>query len=277
MARTRGAEADPIEPIEEPELGPIEDDPNAEIEADPVGGDDPEPELDEDGNPVETEPEPEDEIEPEPRRGGGSQTIRAQRARAQAAEERAAKAERELAEARGFQAGAMSRQQQPDPQAAARAEQQFYESLQYMTEEQKFQAVVNRERQQIGGYLQQLQFNQQDLVDQTRFEASCARSPTRDAYREKVEAYRQDQLRRGFVISREEAYHLLLGRDTEARANKARPAQARNAARRVAGQQARPTGARSNMPTQSRRPAPGSAEADWAAIDAAVARGEKVF
>ena len=237
-----------------------------------------EPEVDEDGNPIEDEPAAEDDVETAPRRsGGGSQTIREQRRARQEAEKRAAALERENAELRGFQAGATSRQQQADPQAAARAEQEFYQSLELMPPSQAYQAVVQRERQQFGAAFQQLQFNQQDLADQTRFEASCARSPVRETYREKVEAYRQDQLRRGFIISREESFHLLYGRELEARSNRAAPRQRVAAAARVAGQRTRPTGARGDVSPGGRRPAPGSAEADWAAINAAVARGEKVF
>src|ERR1700688_805443 len=226
------------------------------------------------GDAGEDEPQAEDEEvvgEPAPRHGGGSQTIRAQRARAQEAERKAAALEAEL---RGYQAGAAARQPAPDPQAAVRANAEFYQSLQYMSEEQKFEAVVNRERQQIGAVIQQLQFNQNDLADQTRFEASCARSPVREAYREKVEAYRQQQLRRGFICSREEAFYLVYGPDVEARANKTRPGQTRAAAARVAGQRTAPTGARSNVSPGGRRPQPGSAEADWTAFNAAVARGE---
>jgi hypothetical protein len=244
-------------------------DEGGEAEGDDEGGDA--------GDGEEEGPEAEDDVEPAPRRGGGSQTIRAQRARAQAAEARAAAVERELAELRGFQAGATSRQQQPDPRAAQQAEQEFYASLEMLSPAEAHRAVVQRGRQEFGQALQQLQFNQQDLADRTEFAASCAASPTRAAYREKVEDYRQSQLRRGFVIGREEAYHLLLGKDVEARANRAAPRQRQQAAARLNGQQTRPTGARSNMAAHGRRPAPGSAEADAAAIAEADARGIKIW
>jgi hypothetical protein len=274
MARTRGGEADAIEPVEEeaglgPEDEEIPADEGAEADADEASGD---ADDEQEGE------EAEEDVSPAPRvSGGGSPERRSTRRRAQEAEAKAVALEREVAELRGFQAGATSRQQPVDPQAAARAEQEFYANLELMPPAQAYQAIVNRERQQFGQAFQQLQFNQQDLADQTRFDASCARSPTREVYREKVEAYRQDQLRRGFIISREEAYHLLLGRDTEARANKARPGQVRAAAARVAGQRTQPTGSRSNMLPGGRRPAPGSAEADAAAIAEADARGIKIW
>jgi hypothetical protein len=263
--RVPAEEAD-LGPTEEVEVDEAEVDEAGETAGDEAGGDAGE-EAEEDGDAVD---------EPAPRRGGGSQTIRAQRARAQEAERKAAELERQVAELRGFQAGATSRQPQQDPQAAARAEQEFYASLELMAPAQAYQTLMQRGQQQVGQVLQQLQFNQNDLADQTKFEASCARSPVRETYREKVESFRQEQLRRGFICSREEAFHIIFGRDAEARSNKARPAQARAAAARVAGQRTQPTGARSNMST-SRRPAADSTEADWAAIDAAVARGEKVF
>ncbi len=274
MARTRGAEADPIEPvIDEGADGEIEEgddaaevDEGAEAQGDDEGG--------ADGGDEEEGPEAEDDVvEPAPRRGGGSQTIRAQRARAQAAERALADKERELAELRGFQAGATSRQQQPDPQAAARAEQEWWQNYEVQSPVVQAQMLQQRARTEFGGALQQLRFEQQELADQARYDASCARSPTREAYRDKVEQYRAQQRRAGFVIGREEAYHLLLGRDTEARAARAAPRQRTQAAARVAGQQTRPTGARSNMAPGSRRPAPGSREADAAAIADAERRG----
>jgi len=280
MARTRGEVADPLYVPEEEVLGP-QDATEDEVEgqADDAGGEgladdvEPEPDEPEEGQEDEVADEP-----PPPRRsGGGSETIRAQRRARQEAEAKAAALEREVAELRGYQAGAAARQQQVDPQAAARQEQEFYQSLELLQPSEAYQRLMQRGQAQMGQALQQLQFNQQDLADQTRFDASCARSPTREAYREKVEDYRAQQRRIGFVIGREEAFHLLYGRDAEARANKARPGQVRAGAARVAQQRTQPTGARSNMSPQGRRPAPNSIEADWAAIAEADAKGIKVW
>lgn len=274
LPRERGG-LHPPELDQEADLGEIEEgDDAAEVdEAAEAEGDD---EGRDDGD-EEEGPEAEDDVEPAPRRGGGSQTIRAQRARAQAAERALADKEREIAELRGFQAGATSRQPQADPQAQARAEQEWWQSYEMLTPVQQAQALQQRARQEFGGAFQQLRLEQQELADQARYEASCARSPTRDAYREKVEQYVADQRRRGFVIDRDNAFLLLLGRDTEARAARAAPRQRTQAAGRVAAQQTRPTGARSNMQPRGRRPAPGSAEADAAAIAEADARGIKIW
>jgi hypothetical protein len=280
--RTRqdgGDEALPREPVidEGADLGEIEEGDDA-AEVDEGGETEGDDEGRDDGDGEEEGPEAEDDVaEPAPRRGGGSQTIRAQRARAQAAERALADKEREIAELRGFQAGATSRQQQPDPQAQARAEQEWWQNYEVQSPVVQAQMLQQRARTEFGGALQQLRFEQQELADQARYDASCARSPTREAYRDKVEQYRAQQRRAGFVIGREEAYHLLLGRDTEARAARARPGQQRAAAARVAGQRTQPTGARSNMAARGRRPQPGSEEADLAAIRDADARGIKIW
>src|SRR4249920_2406507 len=161
MARSRGAEADATPPVEDEVLGP-EDVTEDEVEdvqadADADGGDG----VDADGQ--EGEEGQEDEVAdepPAPRRGGGSETIRAQRRRAQEAEERATRLERELAEARGFQQGMQARQ--VDPQAAARAEQEFYQRLSMLPPEEAHREVIQRGRQEFGAALQQIEFRSND-------------------------------------------------------------------------------------------------------------------
>jgi len=264
-------------PEDEADLGEIEEiEDAAEVDANDDGSEDDAGRDDGETDDEEGAPEEDEVAPPAARRGGGSQTIREQRRRAQDAERRASEAERRVQNLEQ-QVQTIATRFQQDPQAQARAEQAWLEQLEQMPPAQAYQALQHRARQEFGGALQQLRIEQQEQADQARFEASCARSPTRDAYRDRVEQYRQEQRRLGFVIGREEAFHLLYGRDLEARANKARPGQQRQAARRVAGQQTRPTGARSTVQPGSRRPAPGSLEADEALINAAIARGEQVF
>ena len=277
MARTRisdaGGETVPVE--EEIDLGTedteTEVDESLEADADEAGGnaDDGQEGQDEEGQEDDVAPEP------SPRRGGGSETIRAQRRRAQEAEARTAALEREIAELRGFQQGTAARQ--VDPQAAARAEQEFYLSLETMAPAQAYQTLMQRGQQQVGTALQQLRYEQQELIDQTRFDASCARSPTRESFREKVETYREQQRRAGFYIGREDAYYLLLGKEMEARSNRARPAQQRAAQNRVASQRTQPTGARGDAARGARRPQPGTIEHDEMLVQDAIRRGESVF
>jgi hypothetical protein len=277
--RTRqdgGDDALPREPVidEGADLGEIEEGDDA-AEVDEGGETEGDDEGRDDGDGEEEGPEAEDDVgeQPAPRRGGGgSQAVRAQRARAQAAEQRAQAAEARIAALEQTQ-----RQPAYDPAAAQRAEAEWWQNYEVQTPVVQAQLLQQRARQEFGGALQQLRLEQQELADQARYEASCARSPTREAYRDKVEQYRAQQRRAGFVIGREEAYHLLLGRDTEARAARVAPRQRGEAAARVRGQQTRPTGARSNMAARGRRPAAGSAEADAAAIAEADARGIKIW
>jgi hypothetical protein len=63
-------------------------------------------------------------------------------------------------------------------------------------------------------------------------------------------------------VSRQQILQQLVGRDALERAERAAPRQRQTAAARVAGQQTRPTGARSDGQTAGRRPAPGSPEHD---------------
>jgi len=277
MARTRGAEADATPPVEEEVLGP-EDATEDEVEdvqadADADGGDG----VDADGQ--EGEEGQEDEVADEPpaprRSGGGSETIRAQRRARQEAEAEAARLRQELAEARGFQQGMQARQ--VDPQAAARAEQEFYASLQYMPEEQRLQAVVQRERQTMGSALAQIEFRSNDRADKQAYDIAARTSKVHQQYRSQVEQTLASERAAGRNPDREVILKFLVGNDVLERASRAAPAQRNGAAARVASQQTRPTGARGDVAAKGRRPQPGSLEADIALVEAAIARGESVF
>jgi len=276
MARTRGAEAETTELVEEeivlgPEDADTQVDEDGQADADEAGGD-------ADGDEQEGEgEEAEDEIaaEPAPRRGGGSETIRAQRRRAQEAEERATRLERELAEARGFQNGVQARQ--VDPQAAARAEQEFYASLELMQPAQAYQAIVARERQLVGAHLQQVEFRSNDRADKQAYDIAARSSRVHQQYRSQVEQTLAAERAQGRNPDREVILKYLVGNDVLDRANRAAPAQRNGAARRVAAQQSRPTGARGDAGRGQRGPAPGSMEHDEALLNDAIRRGVNVF
>ena len=278
MARTRGEVADPVDVPEEEVLGPEDatEDEDAQGQADGAGGeglDDVEPEPDE------AEERQEDEVADEPpaprRSGGGSETIRAQRRARQEAEERAARLERELAEARGFQQGMQARQ--VDPQAQARAEQEFYASLELMPPAQAYQAIVARERQNVGTALQQIEFRSNDRADKQSYDIAARTSRVHQQYRSQVEQTLASERAAGRNPDREVILKFLVGNDVLERASRAAPAQRNGAAARVASQQTRPTGARGDVAAKGRRPQPGSLEADIALVEAAIARGESVF
>jgi hypothetical protein len=273
MARTRGEVADPVDVPEEEVLGPqdatedeVED---VQADADADGGDG----VDADGQ--EGEEGQEDEVADEPpaprRSGGGSETIRAQRRARQEAEERAARLERELAEARGFQQGMQARQ--VDPQAAARAEQEFYASLELMPPAQAYQAIVARERQNVGTALQQIEFRSNDRADKQAYDIAARTSRVHQQYRSQVEQTLASERAAGRNPDREVILKFLVGNDVLERSARAAPAQRNGAAARIAQQRTQPTGARSNVSPGGRRPAPGSREADEAALADAAARG----
>ncbi len=277
MARTRGGDADPVDVVEEEFVLGAGDDPEPEPE-DEVDDDgnpvEPEPEVDEDGNPIEPEPEPED-VTPAPRRGGGSQTIREQRRRAQEAEERAAKAERELAEARGFQQGIAARQ--VDPQAAARAEQEFYASLEMMPPAQAYQALMQRGQQQIGAVIQGVEFRANERADKQSYDIAARTSKVHQQYRSQVEQTLAAERAQGRNPEREVILKYLVGNDVLERSSRAAPAQRNGAARRVASQRTQPTGARGDAARGQRRPQPGTIEHDEMLVADAIRRGESVF
>jgi hypothetical protein len=277
MARTRVAEPDPSEVVEEDfTLGP-EDEPVPEIEPEVDADGNPiEPELDEDGDPI--EPEPEDEIrEPAPRRsGGGSQTIKAQRRARQDAETETARLRQENAELRGYQAG-ITQRQPADPQAAARADQEWYASLEMMPPAQAYQAIVQRERQAIGAELNQREFRANERADKQAYDATARTSKVHQQYRSQVESTLAAERAQNRNPEREVILKYLVGNDVLERANRAAPAQRTGAARRVAGQQTRPTGARGDVARTGRRPQPGTPEHDDMVVQDAIRRGESVF
>jgi len=263
-------------PEDEVDLGPQEDtDAADEIETVEDAGDDDagdgegEDEGGEDEEVLAEEP-------PAPRRGGGSQTIREQRARAQEAERRAQEAEQRV-QALERQVQTIATQVQHDPQAQARVEQEWQQRLEMMTPGEQAQAIIQRGRQEFGAALQQVQFQANDRADKQAYDAEARVNPIFKKYQPEVERVLAAERAQGRNPDREVILDVLYGREMRQRATRAAPAQRRAGAARVAGQQTRPTGARSTATAASRRPAPGSPEDDDRIIAEAIARGEKVF
>lgn len=242
-----------IAPPEESELGPeeegviddVEDAEGTEPEdgGEPAGDDAPEDADPEDG----AEPE-----EPDPvaarRGGGGSQTIRTLRRQRQ-------EAERERDEFKQRLAALETRVQQPavDPAAAARAEQEWLQSLELMTPAQQAQAVLERGRRELGGYVQSIQFQTNERLDKQAYDSAARTSRTHQQYRTEVERVLADERRQGRNPDRETILRYLVGRDVIDRAQRAAPGQRTAAARRVNGQRAQPTAARGNVPANRRQ------------------------
>ena len=252
--------SDPREPAEEPvDLGEEDVDLGVDDETEPEEGGEAEPEEG-------AEPPEEDEGEAEPaprRRGGGSPAVRAQRARAQAAERRATEAERRLADVeRQVQE---FRRQPADPAAVQRAAAERAERRRLMSPDELAADITQELSGQFGTALQTLHFQHADALDQQRFESSAVRSAVRARYTERVEEALRAERAQGRNHSREALFKYLYGEDMEKRATRAAPAQRRAGAARVAGQTVRPAGTRSDS-VPGRRPAPGSDAHDDAVL-----------
>ena len=275
MARTRTADAGEGEGLveEEIDLGP-EDDPTETDEAPEGDGDEAGGDADdeaEEGEGEEGLAEP-----PAPRRGGGSETVRALRRRAQEAEERAATRERELAEARGFQQGLQTRQ--ADPQAAQRAEQEFYASLEMMQPAQAYQALMQRGQGQVAAALQQVEFRSNDRADKQAYDIAARSSKVHRDYRDQVEKILASERAQNRNPDREVILKVLIGGDVLERMSRAAPGQRAAGAARIASQRTRPTGAGSDAGRGgNRRPQPGTPEHDEMLVMQGLREGRNLF
>ncbi len=277
MARTRGAEADPIEPVEEEiALGPEDEeivDDDAQGQDDDAGGDG----SDADEQEGEGE-EAEDEItaEPAPRRGGGSEAVRSVRRRAQEAERELAARNAEIAELRAGQR-AIEARLASDPQAAARAREEQRQRRELMT---PAEIAADVEQSLATQFLQVRQADQlalHDRLDKQSYDAAARTSRVHRDYSAQVEKLVREERAAGRNPDREVVLKYLVGNDVLERANRAAPAQRGAAARRVAAQRTQPTGARGDAARAGRRPAQGSLEADLALVNAGIAAGHNVF
>lgn len=242
------------------ELEPEPDEPEGDVDD---GDDEPDPRFREEDEGEEPAP-----AAATPRQG--------RKGEAQRYRERAERLEREVRELR------TQRQQivapPVDPQAAARAEQEFYASLEMMAPVDAIRAIDQRRTAQFQGALLQQQAQIQDRIDKQYYDAKVETSKVHERYRERVEAALQAEHAVGnFRATRADVLAYLVGQDALKRGERAAPAQRRAAAARVDGQRTRPVGGRGDVAAGGRRPAAGSLEADIALINAAIARGKSVF
>src|SRR6185436_12396788 len=181
--------------------------------------------------------------------------------------DRAERAEREAAEARGFrQAAEQFQRQQPqqfDPAAQQRAAEERAQRLAMMSPVEAAEYIANERAQQFQQLMLYQQLQMKDELDKRDYNQQARNSRDHERYRSEVEGVLAQKRQAGdYTTTREEVLERLVGRDVMARANRAAPAQRRAAARRVAGAQARPTGARGDGASGGRRPAPGTPEHD---------------
>lgn len=249
-------------PEEELDLGEIVDDPN-DPPADELE------EIDEEVEPL----EPGEDDEPEP---AAAQPRQGRRGQAERLRERLERTERDLAELR-------TQRQQPaaptfDPAAAARAEQEFFASLDMMSPAEAIRAVDQRRTAQFQQALLSQQAQITDRIDKQAYDAEARTSVLHQKYRQRVE----DQLRQEYAAgnlraTRTDILAYFIGQDALARAGRAAPAQRRAAAARVDGQRTRPAGARGDVAAGGRRPAADSLEADIAFVNDGLRKGHLVF
>ncbi len=218
------------------------------------------------GDDADPEAEAGGDVEPEPRRrGGGAETPRNLRRRAQEAE-RALAAEKAERAALDVRLRSLEQRQAVDPAAQARAAAERAERRRMMSPDELAADVTQEIEQRFNGAFQTLQFQHGDQLDLQRYESAAARSKVRADYQPRVEALLASERARGNNPTRDAIFKYLLGEDTEARAARAAPAQRKAAGARVAAQTTRPGGARGAAVPGRRAPA-GSYESDRALID----------
>lgn len=203
------------------------------------------------------------DVEPPAREGrqAGRRETQSQRLRRQNEE-----LKQELAEARGFrQATEQFRPQQPqvDQAALQRAQQERADRLSMMSPVEAAEYIANEKMQLVAQALQNQQVTIQDRIDKQAYDQQARNSRVHEQYRQQVESLFASERARGNIgADRQSILEYLVGKDAVARASRAAPAQRRAANARVRGQQTRPTGARGDGASGSRRPVPGSAEHD---------------
>lgn len=146
------------------------------------------------------------------------------------------------------------RPQGPDPQAAAREEQEFYASLEMMAPAQAIMAVRDRERRLMGGALQQTRTELIDRQDRRDWARDCETNKTKARLAPKVEEMISNARNRGnYDLDRETAYKYALGDEIDRRGRTEAPRQRAAAQRRVQRQTVRPGSGRGDAPRSTNR------------------------
>lgn len=139
------------------------------------------------------------------------------------------------------------RQPQFDPQAQARADAEFYQSLESMSHIDAMRAVENRATQRIGMAMQQQRIQDQDNLDRRDFAVLSRTDRNAARFKAQVDDTAQRILAMGQVPNREEILNNLVGREVRERSARILPQQRRAAAARVAQQTTRPAGGRGDV------------------------------
>lgn len=162
------------------------------------------------------------------------------RKRAQAAEDRASRAE-ELGFRTSGQVEALTRTLSAPSAEQRRAEE---ERLAAMTPEERIEFRIGQERNQFSSALAQQSFQTADTIDSMRFERLCEKNPVYDGVSEEVERRLEAMRKQGSTVDRKTLANNIIGEKTAAKALK-KPAPQR--------QPPRPAGARSDVPPERNR------------------------
>lgn len=210
-------------------------------------------ELDDLDDPVEGDPEPdtgdeeppdgdegEDEPLPQPKAKAPGRRER-QRAEVRELRERSDRLERELQSVR-------QQQQQPrvdNSAELARVAQFERDQLPLLTPDQQIGYWRQKDRQELGGYLQRQEAVIVDRLDHQAWQASCASNPRRARFANQVEQTIAS-MPPGPSRQREVVYKFLLGEEIDRQAGRQTGKQRQAAQRRVRGQTTQPGGSRSD-------------------------------
>jgi hypothetical protein len=214
--------------------------------------------IDQDGNPIEEvedsepepeEPEPEEHAEPEPE---PDRETRRQRNKGEAQRWRE-RYQREAATSSDLvrRIAALEQQRaQPafDPQAAARAEQEFRASLEVMAPHEAALAVAQRQEQRFQAQLTQVELRGFDRSDKANFDAMAATDRRAARYAAEVEQLLAQRRQMGdYTLGRRDILAFKLGEELLARGAAQAPAQRRAANGRVARETTRPASGRGDV------------------------------
>ncbi len=227
---------------------PDEIEPDDELDADPEPEAD-DPEIDPDPDKANPDPDADPAPEERPRRGGGSDTIRRLRARAQVAEreQRELRDRLERLEGRG--------NDRPDPDRRAREEAEEAARVANMTVEERVAYYRQKDRQEYGRGLLEIERRGQAREDKRDFERMLDRNPKLARHADEVERRFKAAFDAGNFASRQDIIRWLIGEAALKGGGKAADQQRRQAADRRQRQEARAPGGGSDRPrSQARRP-----------------------
>lgn len=183
--------------------------------------------------------------EPEQRRPSRAQTrIQTLRREAEEARDRASRFERELQEARAEQ---QRRATQMTPEQEA-------EKLLLMTPEERSDYKLNKALAEMRREQQMAAFRAEDMADQTAFQAKAQSDPLYRKYADRVEQQRQEFLKQGQAIPREQLFYWMVGKEAvAARTSKGAQRQKRQAQDNVRRQTVAPGNGKADVRGERRQ------------------------